>query len=358
MKVFIETADYINPFPAVKKAMDQFPVNFTDKVVLLKPNLLGPYPPEKGVTTHPSIVRAVMEYVESKNPKKIYIGDSPGVEGYGQTMETARISGIASIAGKRFINFADEVKRVPIKSRYMKEISVPKILDEVDMVVNLPKFKTHMLTYITGALKNMFGIVVGADKARIHSLCRTVHSFSEAILDIFSYKVPVLNVMDAVVGMEGGGPNSGKLLPLGKILVSDNAVAMDSVMAYMMNMKVKKIPLLSIAAEKRMGETNLKKIEVNTPVEPVGKFKRPLSYHVQRNPLFNLGIFLSGIFMGKVSKSNLVLEKEACIRCGVCMKQCPAGAISMSPYPVIDTDKCITCYCCCELCTYNAWKMK
>ena len=116
---------------------------------------------------------------------------------------------------------------------FLPTVSVSRMVLEADVLISLPKFKTHGLTVITGAIKNSYGILPGAQKAKLHQAAGSPDRFHEAVVEVFRLRVPDLFILDAVVGMEGNGPASPDLREIGLILASDNAVALDSVMAFM-----------------------------------------------------------------------------------------------------------------------------
>ncbi len=107
---------------------------------------------------------------------------------------------------------------------------------------------------ITGAIKNSYGFIPGAQKAMLHKAAGSPKRFHEAIVAVFSLRVPDLFIMDAVVGMEGNGPASPDLRDIGLILASDNAVAMDAVVADMMGCDPGRILFLQKAKAAGLGE--------------------------------------------------------------------------------------------------------
>ena len=127
------------------------------------------------------------------------------MSGYAANERCVRISVVLEAADGCYVNFAKENVQVPPKSRFINKLVISRAILDADLVINVPKFKTHLPTRITGAVKNMFGILVGVEKARVHLSVPLPKDFSEALVDIYQVRVPDLTVLDAVVGMEGNG---------------------------------------------------------------------------------------------------------------------------------------------------------
>ncbi|MBM3315258.1 DUF362 domain-containing protein, partial [candidate division WOR-3 bacterium] len=218
-----------------------------------------------------------------------------------------------------------------------------------DVLLNLPVLKTHALTLLTGSIKNLFGIVTGTQKARLHVHAPGAAQFAELLVDIFqAVPVPVLTIMDAILGMDGqSGPGAGRTLRIGRLITGRSAVAVDTVMAAMAGARPGDIPFLRHAGSRGLGPTDPAAIDVVGDFAPVRGFRLPsaalaahaggiasVAYHfIQRRP---------------------VLDRRLCTRCQRCVSSCPVGAITAAPFPRIDRHRCITCYCCAETCPAKA----
>jgi len=338
----------------VKGLIDKFPLSYKNARVVIKPNILGGFHPDRGITTHPAIVRAVLEFVLDKGGKPV-VGDNPGVGGYGRTEKAGDKSGIKEVSGRYFVNFAQNPVKVKVSSRFFNEIVVSKEILDADIIISIPKFKTHSLTIITGAIKNMFGIVVGAEKSRIHSIARTRDEFSEAIIDIFLMRKPEITLMDGVIGMEGNGPTSGGLRRIGSIIASTNGFAIDTIVARIMGIDPFEVPFLKIAGERSIFDCS-KDIRIEGEYRKIKGFKKPLGYIP---PIItNLGIrYVNRFIFKRFTENRLVLKEEICTRCGLCVKHCPVGAMKqeIGGFPWIEIQRCINCYCCSEVCPECAW---
>jgi uncharacterized protein (DUF362 family)/Pyruvate/2-oxoacid:ferredoxin oxidoreductase delta subunit len=347
--VLVVNADYSQMEKVVEEIFRAFPLSFAGKKVLIKPNILGPYPIEKGITTHPSLIRALIGALK-KRGASCMVGDNPGASGYAANERCARIAGIWEAADGCFINFAKETVQVETKSRWVKKLVVSKFVLDADIVINVPKFKTHLQTRITGAVKNMFGILVGAEKARVHLSAPRPEDFSEALVDIYQMRIPDLTIMDAVVGMEGNGPSGRDLRSIGKVLASKNGVSLDGLMAAMMGLNPRSVDYLRIASQRGLGQVDIGAIETLGHWSPLPKFKMPLTF-VSRG---RMGTAVNKVIYRPLMKPRLRVNPSLCTQCEICVHHCPVQAISMKEFPLLDKNKCISCYCCYELCSHQA----
>ncbi|MCP4603755.1 MAG: DUF362 domain-containing protein [Proteobacteria bacterium] len=336
----------------VEDILKEFPFEWENKNVVVKPNLLSANPPEDGVTTHPSLVRAVVSSLLHRGAK-VLVGDNPGVFGYGKSEEVARISGVEDAAKDCFIQLGRNPVKYNISARCIDHVIISKDILDADIVVNLPKLKTHSLTYFTGAIKNTFGYVVGGDKIRVHSQAKTPRLFSETLVDIFQIRPPELNIMDAVIAMEGNGPKNGTTRKLGKVLASNNAVSLDAAAAHLIGKKISAIPHIEIAGNRALGPINLSDISLNNPISPVSDFKMPTT--------FTSGIVgaILNRFLSRWINCVPKINKNRCEVCNICVDHCPVDAMKIeNDYPKADNKKCINCYCCQEMCPEDAIMLK
>lgn len=352
-KVLIINSDYEKIEKDIERVFDLFPLDVKGKKVLVKPNILGPFKKERHITTHPSLVRAVISHLEKKDAE-IIVGDNPGFRGFGMNEKSAAISGILDAAGKYYKNIGKDFKKISVESKYFSQAIVSKDVLDCDVLISLPKFKTHINTKITGGVKNMYGILGGSEKERIHRIAAKPRQFAEAVVDIYQIKVPDLVIMDAVMGMQGDGPNSKDLRKIGKIIASNNAVCLDAVMAEMMGMNPADIDLLRIANERGLGSIDINEIDIIGKLEKIPNFKLPINFTAAKGvpSSYNLLVHLL------VSRIKLVIDAKKCKKCHICMNHCPVDAISENKNIDIDNKKCIKCYCCKELCPHDAIRAK
>ncbi len=341
-QVLIEEASYENVDSIVENIFKVFSLNFSGKTVLVKPNMLGPFEPEKAVTTHPDLVRAVVRKL-LKDGAKVTVGDNCGLRGYGATLRSARVSGIFEASLGCYENLAEDVVEVRLNSKFLDKVVISKKVLDVDVFISLPKFKTHALTLLSGAVKNSYGILPGAEKARLHTVGYTVNKFSQLLLDVYLIRPPDFIIMDAIYGMEGNGPTSGTIREIGKIIASDDAIAVDVAMAIMAGQNPLKIPFLKEASNRGLLK-DFSKVKMLGKHESISDFKMPSTLRKSRGlwALLNKFSWLVLAIPGVI--------KKKCIKCGICAEHCPVGAIALDNFPVVDPEKCISCYCCQELC--------
>jgi len=226
------------------------------------------------VTTDPRVVSAIVQELKKCKPKDIVVGDNSGSIHF-DPLKIAKITGIFDASDGCYSNIARKVVEVKVESKFIDKLFISKIVEETDYVINVPKFKTHSLTTITGAIKNMFGIIPGGKKAQLHTLNRSVYEFAELLIDIYQIRIPDLNIMDAIIGMEGVGPTNGKIRIINKVISSDNGISLDSVMAAMMGLKPDTIELLQVAKERNLGETDISNIIIDGELKVISGFKTP-----------------------------------------------------------------------------------
>jgi ferredoxin len=202
---------------------------------------------------------------------------------------------------------------------------------------------------MTGCIKNSYGFLPGAQKAKLHRIAGSPERFHEAVVEVFRIRVPDLIVVDGVVGMEGNGPASPDLRRLNLILAADDGVALDAVIATMMGCDPGRLRFLQRAKELGLGDHNLKEIEVIGDLRVIPDFKLP--------PLGGEAI------QGNKDVDELLLSRTSlrpkvdprlCSTCGTCVDQCPASALTMADLPEVDRPRCITCFCCQEICPHKA----
>jgi len=334
--------------------------------VLLKPNLLSPNPPEKGITTKPEVVGAVIDWLVEHDisPANIVVGESSSGLAPNVTKRAFKVCGLQDICE------AKGVRWTPFEGTTMVRVDLPdgKMLDHVniseelhgaDLVINLPTIKTHGQMVITVAIKNMFGSLVLTNKPTMHGNFPAFPNFAELLVDVYSATKPALTVVDGITGIEGNGPGAaGKLVNLGLILAGTDPVAIDTVCTNIMDIDPSLILTTQAAAARGLGTSNLEEIEVRgVPLEEAKHpFKFPRSF-LRQQKLFNsrLGGFFAGL-MKRYVQVRAWYDKK-CISCGKCVEICPGRALEIKQKgdrPTWTRKKCINCHCCEEICPQGA----
>jgi uncharacterized protein (DUF362 family)/NAD-dependent dihydropyrimidine dehydrogenase PreA subunit len=349
-KVMIHAASYENARQAVDRAFELFPLSLKGKKVLLKPNVLRSSEAKEGIVTNPAFLRAVVDKVETLDPSSLIVGDNPGLFSYGANEESFSKTGLMEAAKGHYKNIGNDSLKVSFNPRYMPTVSVSRDVMEADVLISLPKFKTHGLTVVTGAIKNSYGLLPGAQKAMLHKAAGSPELFHEIIVDVFRLRVPDLFIVDAVVGMEGNGPASPDLRHIGMILASDNAVAVDAVIASMMGYDPGRLRFLRLAKEAGLGDFDLTTIEIIGELKRLRDFKLP--------PLGGEAILRNDVLQSMIHRRASLrprADPEKCTGCGTCVDHCPVSALFIvSQVPEVDAGTCIACFCCQEICPEKA----
>ncbi len=335
---------------------------FADKKVVIKPNLLTSSLPESGIVTHPIIIQSVIRIIKKLGGLPVLV-ESPAFHPLDRVLKK---TGIGEILARENLRIADTKQTVAIhnsKGLKFKSFKVAAELSECDIIVNLPKLKTHGLTYFTGSVKNLFGTIDGLEKSKWHFRANNKSDFTSFLLDLYGAFQDGLNkkmitIMDGILGLEGEGPGAGGRPKMANALIGGvDAIAVDSVTVAVAGLKSDKV-LTCLEGQKRgYGVADLNRITItgdkiesfnNMFLEP--EQKSAMTTWPMKSPLLK----------------NLLVEKpfpqeEKCTLCYQCKTICPAGAISKSinsRIPSFDYNKCIRCYCCMEICPENAIKLK
>lgn len=349
-RVMIHSGTYNDCRIAVNRAFELFPQEIAGKKVVIKPNVLRTSEASEHIVTNPALLRAVVEKVEGMSPAEIVVGDNPGLFSYGDNENCFEKTGLMEAAKGYYRNIGDKSQNLAFNGDFILEVGVSKDIMEADIVISLPKFKTHGLTVMTGAIKNSYGILPGAQKARLHQLAGSPERFHDLVVEVFRLRIPDLFIMDAIVGMEGNGPASPDLRDIGLILAADNGVAMDSVVAQMMGIEPAGLRFLQKAQEMGLGSFDADDIEIDGKLLILPDFKLPplRGEAIASNPQVQE-------LMQTKSELRPQADSELCTACGACVDHCPVTALSMhEDIPEVDPERCITCFCCQEICPEKA----
>lgn len=327
--------------------------------VLLKLNLLMKKRPEDATTTHPIFAKALAEIL-IKNGAEVIIGDSPGGPFNPSILRGVyKACGIEEIAKDLKIKLNYNTDVVDMRNEnglILKRITAIEVLNEVDKVISVSKLKTHGMMMFTGAVKNMFGIVAGLEKAEYHVRMPEIKDFSNALVDICVAAKPILSFMDGIIGMEGAGPSAGDPRRIGAVISSTSPYHLDVVATSIIGLKPTKVPTIQRCVERGLCKGNFEDVElVGNSIE---KFKlndfvvpeiRSLDLLEGKLPKF-----LRDIINGLIQPKPVFLHNK-CIGCGDCAKNCPPHVIDMiNDKPIVNLDGCIRCFCCQELCPVKA----
>lgn len=351
----------------IKKAMDQTIASFDvlknikkGTKVVIKANLVSAMKPENAVVTHPLLLKYLYDYLINKGAS-VVIGDSPS----GMFTETA-LNNIykATTLNELGLNLNHNFNKV---STTFKDAEVLKIFDydeflkDADIRINFSKLKTHAMMGMSASVKNLFGCIPGTTKLEYHYRFPNHDDFANMLIDINEYFKMDVNIIDAIVGMEGNGPTMGNPRDIGCILSSTNPYALDYIASKLININYEKVNTIQQSINRKL--FNTENIKINDDIEKyiVKDFKlidnnQSLEFYSDSNNLFYKAV---SKVTNKLFENKPDVIKKKCISCGKCMRNCPKQAIKMvNGYPVIDRSKCIKCYCCQEFCPKGAMVLK
>lgn len=320
--------------------------------VLLKPNLLAGKEPDLAVTTHPQIVRAVIALVQEAGGQ-VKVGDSPGIGAPAQVARKAGIQQVIEETGAEFASFTESVP-VRIAGGTFHQLELARDVLDAEVIINLPKLKTHQMMGLTCAVKNLFGAVVGMRKVRLHLQAGADKAFfALMLLDLAEKVAPALTIVDAVVGMEGNGPGSGDPVEIGALLAGRGPLAVDTVACELVGMRTEQVWTQQVARDRGLPGTALEELELcGTALEElkIGRFRPAKSTDVN----FGLPPFLKKRLKNALTARPAV-DAELCVRCGLCVSHCPPQTMSIDDQGLrIGYERCIRCFCCQELCPHGA----
>lgn len=331
--------------------------------VLLKPNLLSIDSPGSIAVTNnvffEAVIRVIKDYADD-----ITFGDSPG---FGDSKRAAEKAGLLEAANKYGVKFDGFKEAVHVKlddAILCKSWDIAKAAYETDVLITLPRLKTHAMAFFTGAVKNQFGCVPGTLKATWHTRMSELQNFCSMLLDLNKVVGTSFAIMDSIVAMEGNGPRNGTPHELDAILMGESITAVDSVAARLIGYDNPiDTPILKTAYEKNWGIVLPEEIKVLG--ESIEGMKAKNFKLCRKSDNFN---FINPTVMGLLRNAiapNPYLISEKCIGCKRCYEVCPEKpkVIKMNKkgekyFPVWDMSKCIRCFCCQELCPQGAIETK
>lgn len=323
--------------------------------ILLKPNLLTGELPEKCVTTHPAVFKAVGELLLQEGAIISY-GDSPGFGSPGGAARKAGIAGAAQELGIAMADFRDGEEVYFAEGIQNKKFVIAKGALASDGIISLPKLKTHALTQMTGSIKNQFGCVPGILKGEYHVKLPDLNNFAQMLIDLNNFLKPRLFVMDGIMAMEGNGPRNGRPRPMNVLLFSADPVALDATVCRMIGLQPETIPTLVLGSKSGLGTFRAEDIELLG--DDPGAFK-VLDFDVKKESAGKNKKMPGWITNVLVAKP--VINSEKCFQCGVCTEVCPVNPKALAwtdpdhkKPPAYNYNRCIRCYCCQELCPEGA----
>ena len=355
--------------------------DFSGKRVVIKPNLVSKRAPDEAVTVNPAVLSAVIRWLHACGADDVTIAESPGgvynasrLRGIYSASGVDRVAATHGVALNYDVGYS-EVSHPTGKKCRLFEIIAPIV--GADVIIDVCKLKTHALTGMSAAVKNLFGTVPGVVKFEMHSRYPDYGDFSAMLCDLcelLAGKCEFYSVTDGIVGMEGNGPTAGTPRHIGALIVSRNPFAADTVASHLIGCEGK-IDMLNDAAERGYtpathGECNVVTVDgADTEALRIKDYRQPDSSH------HNTIEVLRNLFGGRIYKlfePYPIVDYKACLGCGECAASCPQHTIKMLDktevkgagkcravrVPSIERDACIRCFCCQELCPHGVIKIK
>jgi uncharacterized protein (DUF362 family)/Pyruvate/2-oxoacid:ferredoxin oxidoreductase delta subunit len=342
-------AEVIRPIVFERLNSEEAPTIASGTRVLIKPNFLAPAAPDKALTTHPMIVRAVAEYVLAKGAR-VQISDSPAMGSFTKLLNKG---GYAEMLKDLEVTLKPFEKTVPVDvGDPFGSIDIAKDAMDADVVINLAKLKTHTQMMLTLGVKNLFGCIVGLKKPEWHMRTGVDRQmFAQLIVSIHEAVKPAYTILDGILAMEGQGPGrSGIPRQLGLLMGGKSAHAVDHTVC--LNVGLDPETLETQRYARQMGIYD-GRVYISGDLRILDDFQFP-----------ELGsLTLGPDYLGRLTRRFViqqpVVDDRECKLCGECWKVCPAKAISYTDRGIsFDTEACIRCYCCLEVCPHAAIRAK
>ncbi len=312
--------------------------------VLIKPNMLCAARPEDAVLTHPHLIRAVVEYVLQQGVRP-QISDSPAIGSFDKILKSNGTAEALQDLDVTCVPFKDVVE-VDIGKPYGR-IEIARDAVEADIIINLPKLKTHKQMLLTLAVKNMFGCIIGFKKSQWHMRAGVdTTAFARLLVAIHQAVLPTVSILDGILALEGEGPGkAGHPRKIGVLMGSDNSFALDMAVCKMIGVPYEKMPVLKVARDDQL----LPSWEIDGILPPVHHFQLPGAGNLIFGP-----VILQN-FLRRHTLARPVCDQTLCRLCSKCWTICPAQAINEKTDQIeFDYKKCIRCYCCIEVCPCGA----
>jgi uncharacterized protein (DUF362 family)/NAD-dependent dihydropyrimidine dehydrogenase PreA subunit len=328
--------------------------------IVLKPNILNGSDPVRCVVTHPAVFGAAARALGAMGLALSY-GDSPCVEKFHDAAHKAGFAAVAAALGIAAADFDSGTQAVFPGAKKNGRFPIANGVRDADGLVSICKFKTHNFTRMTGAIKNQYGCMPGLAKAQFHTRFPLPRDFAAFIADINAFVAPRLYIMDAVIAMEGDGPNNGDPAPLNVLLFSTDPVALDATACRMVNMNPAFVP--TCEAGRLAGLGTWDDTEIDCVGETLDSCRAP-GFRIMRTP--PRAVYAHGFrrsFQRLVTPRPMI-HRARCTRCGRCIRICPVDPKALrwsarkNAAPVHHMERCISCFCCQEACPSRAVSIK
>ena len=334
---------------------------YVGKKVVIKPNFIMKMSPDSAATTNPAVIGAVVSLLNDAGIRPT-IAESPGgVYSAARLSAIYRVCGVGDFPSKYDCELNLDTSKETMNAqggKTTKTFEIIRPIADADVIFDLCKLKSHSLTKMSAATKNLYGTVPGLTKFELHAAYPDIGDFSSMLCDLASMlieKKTIVAVTDAIIGMEGEGPTGGSPKKIGAILVSRSVFASDVVAAKMLGIDASTVLHLKEAMSRGLAPEGAEEIEVlGAPLGElaISDFVLPRSQKIGALSFFSEGK------MGELFRPRPYATK-ICRACGECVRSCPQHTIELkNGRAKINAKKCIRCFCCQELCPFKAIKTR
>lgn len=320
--------------------------------ILLKPNFLNDSPSFTGVTTDLRLIRSLIELLQEKGINNIYLAEA-GFANTEKIFHNLKIHGLEEY-GIKVINLEKAEKTIMDfpKAKVLKKMVLPRLLADIDVIINIPKLKTHCQTGVSLGIKNLFGFLYTPQRKISHAV-----DLDKAIVEIYTYIKTILgkkifSIVDAIYGLEGKlGPNIGAPVKMDLLISGTDPVTTDAVCVQIMGSDPGKIRHLVLCERAGLGDLYNYNV-IGESIENISK-------------KFNMPFALPVILLHLAKLNNVIFKKlpavrypDRCTACSICVRACPKDCINLDGAPIINYKECIGCLCCAEGCPEKVFEYK
>jgi len=268
--------------------------------VLIKPNVVNASHPDTGATTDPRVCKSIANMVKEIGAKPI-IAESSSIGA--DTEEAFKVAGYGKLRDEGFevIDLKrEETIMVPIPNgKSLKEVSLPRVVIDANVIISVPRMKTHDQAKVTLSLKNMKGVLPDTFKRKFH----LVFGVFQGVADLCTVLRPALAVVDGIIAQEGLGPTTGSPVEMDLIIAGKDPVAVDTITGIIMGFEPGEDEMVNAAVNSGIGTANLNKIKVVG--ESISNVKRKFK---RADEAINELISIPENF-------QLILDEKACTGC-------------------------------------------
>ena len=330
--------------------------------VFIKVNCLGGYSQDLAITTNPHLLKVVIDLAKERTDK-IMVGDNPANKDMVSALKKNGMYEVIKDANVSLLNGEEQAVITNPAYHTFKDFAVSKQIVDADYLINLPKLKTHTLTYFSCAQKNLFGLIYGLNKSSWHVKAPTPLDFAYVIGDLYGAikmhfkENHIINLCDGIDALEGEGPaTSGSKYHLGAILASNDAISLDRVAIEVSGLDYNKYILGNVATSLMLGISDLDDIQIVG--DTIDSFKDKKMREPDKGIASKAMKLLRMKFIRNACLEHPKIDKNICKRCGECANICTSHAMTIKKgdYPHLKSNKCIRCWCCQEICPHHAIK--